>query len=160
MPLLQGPHNALLVLRREILKAVNRLGILLVAAELLDRLVEVRDDLGSHAAPAVDVSGNAMLMIVGESLPVSPHEGLDSVILDPGAVAKLALLDLDFLILAFLVLAAGSGGGGLLWGLLVGTKNGGGAMIEFNQGKGNMETAILMQREGNGWYLLKKHWEH
>ena len=61
---------------------------------------------------------------------MSPHEGLDSVILDPCAVAELALLDLDFLILAFFVLAAGSGGGGLLWDLLEWCMC---AMTEFNK---------------------------
>lgn len=40
--------------------------------------------------------------------PVSPHESLDSLAVDPGAHAKFALLDLDLRVFAFLVLAASS----------------------------------------------------
>ena len=40
--------------------------------------------------------------------PVSPHERLDSLAVNPGAHAKLALLDLDFRVFAFFVLAASS----------------------------------------------------
>lgn len=41
---------------------------------------------------------------------MSPHESLDSLAVDPGTKAKFTLLDLDFRVFAFLVLAAGSAG--------------------------------------------------
>lgn len=45
----------------------------------------------------------------GTNSPMTPHERLDALGLDPGTVAELALLDLDFLVLAFFVLAPSAG---------------------------------------------------
>lgn len=44
-----------------------------------------------------------------------PHERLEFLSLNKGAVAELALLDLDLAVLAFLVLASGTSGAGLLY---------------------------------------------
>jgi hypothetical protein len=47
---------------------------------------------------------------------VTPGPGLEAFGIDPGAEAQLSLGDLDFLIFALLILAAGTAGGSLICG--------------------------------------------
>lgn len=56
-----------------------------------------------------------------KNLPMSPGKALESVRVNPGAVTQLALEDLDFGILAFLVLAACTAGRCFFCRMLIGS---------------------------------------